>query len=234
MSDFNIAMNLIEQLEKTEISYCKVGENSKKLVVVFASNMHRGFERKTSLMQLKYERSDFDVLYLRNQFKWYLGGLNGIGKNINHTLAFLKKEFSKYDEVLCTGCSAGGYASILFGSLLEVDSVIVEGAQISLDYVIQEIPTNRKKMKICRNRLTSRKHECKKTWKKYSQLNYILNESVEYYVYYEGDDSLKLKSKREIVLHGDYHFNLIKDFPSVTKLNSKSDALLKIIEKVKM
>ena len=76
MSDFNIAMNLIEQQEKTEISYCKVGENSKKLVVAFASNMHRGFERKTSLMQLKYERSDFDVLYLRNQFKWYLIQLN--------------------------------------------------------------------------------------------------------------------------------------------------------------
>ena len=75
-------------------------------------------------MKLKYERNDFDVLYLRNQNKWYLGGLNGIGKNINHTIAFLKKEFAKYDKVICIGNSAGGYASLLFGSLLKVNKVI--------------------------------------------------------------------------------------------------------------
>jgi len=215
MDNYENAIAYIEEQEATNISYVKIGNNSKNLIVSFASNNHNGFEQKTSLMKLKYERSDFDVLYLRNQFNWYLGGLNGIGKNINHTIAFLKKQFADYDTVICTGFSAGGYASILFGSLLEVDSVITEGAQISLDYVIQKIPTNIEKMKISWNRLTSRKHECKKTWKKYSQLNYILNESVEYYVYYNSDDRT---SGIEIVLHGNYHFNLIKDFPSVNKL----------------
>ena len=118
MDNYENAIAYIEAQEATEISYVKIGNNNKKLIVSFAGNRHGGFERKKSLIKLKYQRNDFDVLYLRNQNKWYLGGLNGIGKNINCTIAFLKKEFSKYDKVLCTGISAGGYASLLFGSLL--------------------------------------------------------------------------------------------------------------------
>ena len=103
MDNYENAIAYIEEQEATEISYVKVGDNSKNLIVSFAGNGHEGFMRKSSLMTLKYERNDFDVLYLRNPFKWYLGGLNGIGKNINCTIAFLKTEFATYNKVLCIG-----------------------------------------------------------------------------------------------------------------------------------
>ena len=137
MDNYDDAIAYIEKQEATEISYCKVGENSKKLVIAFASNneKHEGFERKTSLMKLKYERNDFDVLYLRNRFQWYLGGLKGIGKNINHTIAFLKKECAKYEKVVCIGNSAGAYASLLYGSICNVNAVIAINAQTDLEYV---------------------------------------------------------------------------------------------------
>ena len=88
------ALTYIQQHESTSVSYVKVGNSAKNLVVSFAGNAHSGFARKSSLMQLKYQRNDFDVIYFRNKDKWYLGGLNGIGKNINHTIAFLKTEFA--------------------------------------------------------------------------------------------------------------------------------------------
>ena len=57
--------------EATDIAYVKVGNNSKNLIVSFASNNHDGFDMKTSLMELKFKRNDFDVLYLRNRGYWY-------------------------------------------------------------------------------------------------------------------------------------------------------------------
>ena len=105
------------------------------------------FQRKTSLLELREKRNDFDVLYLRNRGKWNIGGLKGIGKNINHTIAFLKKEFAKYDKVICVGGSAGGYASLLFGSLLQVDSVVAMDAQTDLNYLIDRLsPKNQQMM----------------------------------------------------------------------------------------
>ena len=142
MDNYEDAMKYIETQEATNISYVKIGNNSKNLIVTFASNNHTGFERKTSLTKLKYQRNDFDVLYLRNQNKWYLGGLNGIGKNINHTIVFLKKEFAKYDKVITIGTSAGGYASILFGSVCNVNVTIAYIPQTDLEYSIANcLPT---------------------------------------------------------------------------------------------
>ena len=67
MDNYDNAIAYIEEQEATEISYVKVGDNSKNLIVSFAGNSKPYFQRKTSLMTLKYERNDFDVLYLRNQ-----------------------------------------------------------------------------------------------------------------------------------------------------------------------
>lgn len=141
-NNYEDAMRYIETQEATEISYVKVGNNNKNLIVSFAGNAHEGFARKSSLMKLKYERKDIDVLYLRNQNKWYLGGLKEIGKNINHTIAFLKKEFAKYDNVITIGISAGGYASILFGSECNANTVIAQTPQTDLEYSIANcLPT---------------------------------------------------------------------------------------------
>lgn len=220
MVNYDNAMQYINEQEATDISYVKVGSGNKKLIVSFASNGHDGFERKTSLMKLKYERNDFDVLYLRNQNKWYLGGLTGIGKNINHTIAFLKKEFAKYDKVLCVGNSAGGYASLLFGSILNVNEVTTINAQTDLEYVKNELN--------CPN-LIKRSEECPATWIKYNKIVNVLNENVLYNVFYKGDEKTT-NNGRDVILHGNYHYDLIKHCPSVSKFNSKEDVIL-LIEK---
>jgi len=224
MDNYNNAIAYIEEQEATEISYVKVGDNSKNLIVSFAGNYHTGFERKTSLMKLKYEHNNFDVLYLRNFKKWYLGGLNGIGNNINCTIKFLKTEFAKYNKVCCTGHSAGGYASLLFGSLLNVSNIIATEAQTDLQYCID----NMWKPKKGKPELIKRAKECPGTWKKYNKIINVLNEDVVCYIFYKGDDNVE--NHWDLVLHGDYHYDLIKHFPNINKFNSKNDVIL-LIEK---
>ena len=220
MNNYENAIAYIQEQEATEISYVKIGDNSKNLIVIFAGNAHTGFEWKTSLMKLKFERNDFDVLYLRNKARWYLGGLNGIGKNINHTLAFLKKEFSKYDKVLCTGFSAGGYASLLFGSLLNINKVIALHAQTDLEYV---------KNKMNHSRLIERSKQCPATWSKYNKIVNVLNDVVSYNVIYKGDENCE--TKNDFVLHGDYHYDEIKECSSVKKFNGGTEKVIPLIEK---
>jgi len=217
MNNYESAMKYINEQETTDISYVKVGDNNKNLVVSFASNGEPTkdfFERKTSLMQLKYQSNNFDVLYLRNQNKWYLGGLNGIGKNINCTLSFLKKECAKYDKVCCVGNSAGGYASLLFGSLLKVNKVITINAQTDLEYV---------KNKRNNQQLIKRAKECPVTWKKYNKISNVLNNNVSYNVYYKRDE--EAKNDADLVLHGDYHYDEIKNFPTVSKYNPRHEVI---------
>ena len=169
-------------------------------------------------MELKYQRNDFDVLYLRNQNNWYLGGLKGIGKNINCTIAFLKRIFAKYDKVICVGGSAGGYASLLFGSLLKVNEVFTTGAQTDLQYVKNEMN---------HSQLIKRAKECPATWSKYNKISNVLNNNVSYNVYYKGDE--KADHDNDLVLHGDHHYDEIKNFPTVSKFNS--EVVIPLIEK---
>ncbi len=224
MDNYEDAMKYIEAQEATKISYVKVGDDSQNLIVSFASNAHEGFARKTSLMELKYKHNNFDVLYLRNFKKWYIGGLNGIGKNINHTISFLKKEFAKYDKVCCTGGSAGGYASLLFGSILNVNEVITINAQTDLQYCVDNLPG----VGIGKKNLIARSKECPATWSKYNKISNVLNNNVSYNVYYKGDNNWP--ENWDLVLHGDYHYDLIKHFPNINKFNSKND-VIPLIEK---
>ena len=225
MDNYDNAIAYIEEQEATEISYVKVGDNNKNLIVSFAGNGHDGFERKTSLMELKFERNDFDVLYLRNQYQWYLGGLKGIGKNINHTIEFLKKEFAKYDKVMCIGNSAGGYASLLFGSLLKVNKVIAINAQTDLQYCVDNLPDSY----VPKQNLINRSKQCPVTWKKYNKIVNVLNDNVSYNVYYIEEDFWPSRGAehllRNLVIHGHYHYNEIKNFPTVSKLNSNKEVI---------
>ena len=63
---------------------------------------------------------------------WYHSGMSGITTNIPETVEYLKEKVSKYDEVYFIGNSAGGYAAILFGSLLDVTKVLAFQPQTDL------------------------------------------------------------------------------------------------------
>ncbi len=55
---------------------------------------------------------------------WYHKGIDGISSNIEETVAYLGSRIEKYKNVIFLGISAGGYAAILFGSLLNIQKVI--------------------------------------------------------------------------------------------------------------
>lgn len=55
---------------------------------------------------------------------WYHEGLRGISKDIDTTANYLQGQIKNYDRIVMMGVSAGGYAAILFGSLLNADMVI--------------------------------------------------------------------------------------------------------------
>lgn len=55
---------------------------------------------------------------------WYHKGIVGLSTNIEETVIYFKSQIKKYKNVIFLGISAGGYAAILFGSLLNVQKVI--------------------------------------------------------------------------------------------------------------
>jgi hypothetical protein len=227
MNNYENAIAYIEEQEATDISYVKIGDNNKNLIVSFGSNGHDGFERKTSLMKLRFEKNNFDVLYLRDECKWYLDGLKGIGKNINCTIAFLKKEFAKYDKVCCVGNSAGGYASLLFGSLLKIKQIVAVDPQTDLSYLINELG---RKHSFRRNlRSLSRSRHTRTTWNKYNKIANVLSEDVLCNVLSLKDENYN-RFWMDLVLHGKYHYDQIKHFPNVIKFESMEEVLL-LIEK---
>lgn len=62
----------------------------------------------------------------------YHQGLKGITSNVDETANYIKKIINGYQKIVFVGVSAGGYASILFGSLLQVHDVIAITPQTRL------------------------------------------------------------------------------------------------------
>lgn len=209
MDDGNNVKSLeyVEQQEKTSIAYAKVGDKSTTLIISFGSNYHAGFNRKASLIDLKYTKKyDFDVLYLRNRHKWYLGRLDGIGNNISDTISFLKQQSQNYEKIITIGSSAGGYASFLFASYINADVSIAIDPQTDLEHLVEKLP---KKNGPANNLRYVKEHD-KDTWKKFSNLKNILNPKVKYCMCCENGRN---------VLHGVHHYNVIKECSSVDLKN---------------
>jgi hypothetical protein len=111
---------------------------SKNLVIAFASNISK-FVDNESVFEFRKSLSNMNIyanyLFVRDNLKnWYLSKIEGVGNNITHSLAFFKKYFQSHDKVVTMSVSAGGYASILFGSKLNADAVIAFNPQTDLDY----------------------------------------------------------------------------------------------------
>ena len=64
--------------------------------------------------------------YIDKEQCWYHKGIHGITTNIDDTVSYLNNIINQksYKKVIFMGISAGGYASILFGSLCNVSNVI--------------------------------------------------------------------------------------------------------------
>jgi hypothetical protein len=73
--------------------------------------------------------------------QWYIGGINSRMDNPLKLTEFLKKETDGF-RVFCVGSSAGGFAAILFGSLLKVDRVYAFNAQLNLNVTLERSDSN--------------------------------------------------------------------------------------------
>ena len=62
--------------------------------------------------------------YVDTYTSCYHKGICGISNNIDETVEYLRNEIKDYKNVIFLGVSGGGYAAILFGSLLNVTSVL--------------------------------------------------------------------------------------------------------------
>jgi hypothetical protein len=148
-----------------------IKNNSENLIICFGGMALKmggilPFEFLNYLSKTFQKNTDLYFYIDKNQ-SWYHKGIDGIANNIEDTVLYLNSiiKNSNYKKILFMGVSAGGYASILFGSLCNVSNVI---AFIPRTKLIN--PIN----------------------KKYGDLKLIVNNQTDYILY--GDTMVKDKN----------------------------------------
>jgi hypothetical protein len=131
------------------IEYNKENNNESNLCVIYFSsneiyypNTLKSFEYSI-IEREKYEwkRNRFPNagkhIFIRDIRKqWYIGGINSKLDSPSKLVDFLKKETEGF-KVYTIGSSAGGFAAILFGSLLQVNRVYAFNSQLNLNVTMQ-------------------------------------------------------------------------------------------------
>jgi hypothetical protein len=101
--------------------------HNKTIVVSFASHgqRHNGMPRREMSGFFDKWFPETKVLYFMDDRSiCYHQGIRGISRNIQETAEYIRKQTKDYSKVVFIGVSCGGYAAILFGSLLKIDTVI--------------------------------------------------------------------------------------------------------------
>lgn len=114
-------------VKKPESELIITCENPKGLIVSFggASQKFGGIQRFEFLNFLKKHFPNYDEhFYIESASNRYHKGIKGISSNIDETFYHIKKRVQSYKNITFIGVSAGAYAAILFGSLLNVTNVI--------------------------------------------------------------------------------------------------------------
>ena len=150
--------------------------NSETLIISFAGHdrVFGGIPRFefVNFMETRFKnisRHFYTDKYLNS----YHQGIHKITNNVDETVDYLRNEIKNYKNVICLGVSSGGYAAILFGSLLNVNHVLAFIPQTF--YVLAFIPqTLRHNINID---------------EKYRDISRFINETTKYYLY--GDLSVK-------------------------------------------
>jgi hypothetical protein len=129
--------NILIKTESDEIEgiHLDFNNNSDVLLISFG-----GLSEGMGIPPYEFLRiaSEFNVqkIFLRDSLRsWYQRGIKGIGNNIDRVANYLQAKIDeqKFNKIITTGNSAGGYAAILFGYLLEVDSAIAFSPQTFID-----------------------------------------------------------------------------------------------------
>src|SRR5919108_4931419 len=103
--------------------YADLDHASSTLVVAFAGL--KGFFGGFPAFEFRNTLSSVDVksAFLRDHYSaWYHRGVLDVGPDIDSVVALLREFRSQADEMVMIGNSAGGYAALLFGSLLDCEA----------------------------------------------------------------------------------------------------------------
>ena len=158
-----------------------IKNNSENLIICFGGMaLQMGtilpFEFLNYLSKTCDKNTDLYFYIDKNQC-WYHKGIDGITKNIDETVLYINSIIKKsnYKKILFMGVSSGGYASILFGSLCNVNSVIAFIPRTKLNNAID---------------------------KKYEDLKIIINNKTEYILH--GDTSVQEKNNNHHISQCNY------------------------------
>lgn len=117
------------------------------LMISFASKGAKDFEFVKFLTTLCEGKYDI-IFYIDKHDCWYHKGIEGITTNIAETTEYIHNKIKRnnYKKVLFMGVSAGGYASILFGSLCSATHILAMIPQTILKNPINKQYKNLKKL----------------------------------------------------------------------------------------
>jgi len=124
-----------------------INQSTDKLLIVFSHREAKGF----AAYKLA-QKTNMSILYLKDPgndnlgCSWYNGKIDNLSKNCNELLEFLKSiiQTNNFKYVVTIGSSMGGYASILFGNLLNVNLILAFVPQILIDGKLPRNPDHSK------------------------------------------------------------------------------------------
>jgi hypothetical protein len=141
--DSEIVQNVYKNNDNYLVSYDKDCSNKNTCAVYFSSN-DIYFPNTEDTFKKRIVDKNFFEWYgtrIKNVYKhilirdvhkqWYLSGINQYINSPEKLLDFLKKETEHY-TLTTMGSSAGGYAAVLYGSLLQAKKAIVFNAQFEI------------------------------------------------------------------------------------------------------
>lgn len=129
-------------------------------------------------------------IFLRDIFKqWYLRGINASIDSPEKLSAFLSQETKGYEQIVTLGSSAGGYAAILYGSLIGAHTVFAFNPQF-------EITSLLKRSSEAINPLVFRLNGNKNKW--YDILPYM-NPNTEIYYFYSKNSQWDKEQHSHII-----------------------------------
>lgn len=110
----------------------RINDNNEKLIVFFGGKQKK-FGGELPYEFLNFTKKHFPtinaIFYIDRNNAFYSKGLKDISTDINSTVQYLRGVIKPYKKVIFCGHSAGGYAALLFGSLLEINTVVAFGPQ---------------------------------------------------------------------------------------------------------
>lgn len=120
-----------------ESDYWYEDNNSEILLITFAGMGWKDSIPTFIFYNFLKSYENIDKLFLRDvTCRYYMTGLRNSSSSLEDTLTLIENiiDNKQYKKIIALGCSAGGYAAILFGHLLNFDKVLAFSPQTVLNH----------------------------------------------------------------------------------------------------